>query len=157
MSDILVKISSIKGESNLAGYAEQIECVSMRHTIDLPVVADNATRTEGASMHGAVELMHAVDRASPLLRAEALAGTNLNEVVITRMGQIEGETKPVETITLSNVYVVRVDLDAPVDLATMLPVDEPQETFALEYSQIVWNFESGNSRGGWSTSTLAKV
>ncbi len=157
MSDILVKIESINGESSLTNYDGQIECVTMRHTIDLPVVATSSTRTEGASGHGAIELTHAIDRASPLLRAEASAGTNLGTVVITRMGMVDGESQAVETITLKNVYIIRVDVETPLDPSTMLPVDEPQETFALEYNEIVWNFATGNARGGWSTATLAKV
>lgn len=157
MSDIQVKIESIIGESDQKGYAGQIDCISMRHAIDMPVVATSSSRIEGSSVHGPIELTHAIDRATPLLRAEACAGTNLNTVVITRLGQVDGETQPVETITLKNAYVVRVEAETLLDPATMQPADEPLETFSLEYGEIVWNFSVGNSRGGYSPAKGEKV
>ena len=157
MSNILVSISSIPGEATGTDNTNKIACFSMRHTVNLPVKADTATRTEGSSVHGALELVHTVDKATPLLREAAMDGTNLGEVTITRMGVVDGTEQVVETITLQNVYITRVDLDAPVDLSTMLPADDPMETFAMEYSQIVWNNASGNVTGGWSIALSKKA
>lgn len=163
MSDILVSISSIAGESALTGYDGQIECVAMSHVVDLPVVPGNAARVEGTSRHGAIEFTHLLDIASPGLRLAVSAGQNLGEVVITRHRMLGGESRPVETITISDVYVVRVDLDTPVN-ANGRPEDEPHESFSLEYSRIVWEskrftagVESGSVTGGFDLSTASVV
>ena len=162
MADILVKISNIAGESERVGYADQIDCRSIRHTIDLPVVSRGATRTEGASRHGAIELTHAIDKASPSLRLAVMDGTNLGRVEITRMQTIGGASKPQETIKLQNTYVVRVETDTPVVDGT--PDDEPIERFWLEYSEIGWEHltyvngaHAGTVAGGWSTATQEKI
>ena len=164
MAEFMVRINSIPGESELTGYADQIECGSMHHAIDLPVVATGATRTEGASRHGAIELTHSIDKATPLLRHAASAGTNLGQVVITRMRMIGGSSKLAETITLANAYVVRVDTDTTLDAAQQRPAEEPTEAFSLDYSEIKWETkwyvdgdEKGTVRGGWSTATQAVV
>ena len=159
MSDIMVQIGGMEGESSLTGFEGQIECLSMRHAIDLPVVAQGATRTEGASRHGAIELLHSFDKASPALRLGVSAGTNLGKVKITRMRIIGGESRPAEIISLNNVYVIRVDVDTMLDATTMEPSEEPTETFYLEYSDIRWDYkyyvdgtERGSVQGSWSNS-----
>lgn len=164
MSDIMVKINGIEGESQLTGFEGQIECLAMRHAIDLPVVAHGASRVEGASKHGAVELDHSFDIATPALRLAVSAGVNLGEAVITRMRMVGGESRPAEIITLGNVYVVRVDVDTPVDATTGRPGEEPMETFSLEYSDIRWDYkkfvngvEAGSVQGAWSSATQSTM
>lgn len=140
MSEFMVSIPGIPGESTATGYLQQIDCQGMRHAVDLPVVATGAVRTEGASRHGAVELTHAVDSASPLLRDHAAAGTLLATVVITRTRVVGGALQVAETITLGNAYIVRVDVDTPFDSATGAPGEDVMETFAMEYSTIKWDY-----------------
>lgn len=158
MSDILVKIDSIEGESTKSGFEKQIECASMGHTIDLPVVTHGATRTEGTSQHGGIELRHMLDKATPALRHACAAGTNLGTVTISRMQMVGGENRLVETIELGNAYVIRVDTETPVDPTTQEPAEEPEETFILEYGSIKWSHkrfadgaEQGTVSGGWSS------
>lgn len=160
MSDFMVKIASIAGESTLLGFEDQIECLAMRHAIDLPVVARGAARVEGASRHGPIELEHSIDIATPALRLALSSGTNLGSVEITRMRMIGGESRPAEIIMLGNVYVVRIDVDTPVDPNTGRSAEEPAETFSLEYSDIRWDYkkfvggmEAGSVQGAWSTAT----
>ena len=157
MSDILVSIPGVEGESTLTGFERQIECDSLRHAIDLPVVSTGATRTEGASQHGPVELSHAVDSASPSLRLAVAAGTNLGKVTITRMQTLSGQSRPSEIIELGNAYATRVDTDTPYDSTTNMPGEEPIELFALEYSDIRWSYkyyvdgvERGSVQTAWS-------
>ena len=169
MSDILVKIDDIPGESTFADSeskiaAGQIECTSARHVIQLPVVSTGQDRTEGNSEHGAFELTHSIDKASPHLRLGMSKGTNLGEVVISIMQPIGGKNKPGQVITLGDAYVVEVRLDTPLDPETGLPAEEPQETFALEYSSIKWEnkkvvdgVEEGTVRGGYSLTVQAAI
>ena len=159
MSEILVKISSIEGEATKQGYEGQIQCQTMRHAIDLPVVTHGSSRTEGASQHGGVELRHKLDKASPALRHACAAGTNLGGVIISRMQMVGGESRLAETVELGNVYVTRVDTETPVDPGEQAPVEEPEEVFTLEYSDIKWSHkhysdgvEKGTVSGGWSSS-----
>ena len=164
MSDYLVQISAIAGESQLIGYEGQVECLALRHAIDLPVVARGASRVEGTSRHGAIELDHTLDMASPSLRHALSAGTNLGQVVITRMSMAGGEARAVETVTLADVYVVRVDVDTPLNTATGRPGEDLIETFSLEYSEIRWDqkkyvngVEAGSVQGGWSNTSQSTV
>ena len=162
MSNIVVKIAGVPGETDLTGFEGQIACQSMRHAIDLPVVSKGATRTEGASRHGAIELSHSIDSASPILRLAASAGTNLGKAKITRMRMIGGASVVAEVIKLNNVYVIRVDVQTPLDPSTSEPAEDPTEVFCLEYSDIHWDYkhfvdgsEKGSVQGSWSTSTLS--
>lgn len=159
MSNILVNISTVPGESQQAGYTGQIECFAMNHAIDLPTVTMGASRTGGASRHGAIHLLHSVDKATPGLRHACSAGTNLGTVVISTMQMIEGTSKAVDVHTLSNAYVVRMEMETPVDPSTNKPAEEPVETFALEYSAITWDrnrYENGalagTTSGAWDPS-----
>jgi len=159
MSTIFVKIGNIEGEADHPNYKGQISCVAMRHAISLPVVSA-AVRVEGTSTHGPVVLTHQVDKASPILKQAVLTGANLGTVVITRLRTIGGQARPTEEIKLSNVFVVRVDVETPVDEATLELSDELLETVHLEYSDISWSqkryvgdIESGTVEGRWSVST----
>lgn len=156
MSIIMVRIQGVEGEATLAGYQGQIECLSMRHAIDLKIDRSGA-ETVGEARHGPIELTHSLDKASPSIKLDSCAGRNLGTVTISRLRMISGTPKAVETITLMNAYVVRVDIDTPIDPSTREPGDELMETFSLEYSDIVWdykhfvnNIEHGTVTGAWS-------
>lgn len=158
MSDILVQIGGIPGESTLAGYQGQIDCISLRHAIDLPVVAQGGGRTEGASAHGGIELTHLIDAATPALRSAVASGETLGQVTITRLHMLGGTNVPAETISLTDAHVLRIDLDTLYDTTTSEPSETPQETFLLGYLAIKWSADkyvdgirSGIVDGGWST------
>ena len=138
MSDILVQISKAPGEAAAASYQGQIECTSARHVVDLPVVSTSADRTEGNSGHGAYELTHSIDNATPHLREALAKGTNLGKAVISIMQTIAGKYQAGQTITLNDIYVTEMRVETPLDPETGLPSEEPQEMFALTYSGITW-------------------
>ena len=143
MSDIFVNISGIPGEATDTGYAAQIKCDSMRHAVAHTIRSVGA-RKVGNSRHGAIELTHKIDKASPLLRIAAADANNKGTVTITRTGS----SGVMETITLTNVYVVRVSVDTPVHPDTLIPdKQDPIETFALEYDRITWEYHWYNSAG----------
>lgn len=158
MSEYMVDIATIPGESELEGYVDKIECISMHHAIELPIVADASVRTEGTSWHGAIELAHSIDKATPLLRHAAAAGTNLGEVTITRLRMVGGAIQVAETITLQDAYVLRVDTDTPLDPEAAEPAEQPLESFSLAYGGIKWDAthyvdgaRKGVVAGAWST------
>ena len=138
MSLTLVNISGVPGEASTTGFENQIECLALRYALDNKVVVA-ATRTEGVSRHGPIELSHRIDKATPWLKLSASKGTNMGTVDISRVRTIATVPTAVETFTLTNTFVVRVDLDTPVDSATGEP-GEPLETFSLEYDAITWSY-----------------
>lgn len=149
MSTIYVKISGIEGESTHKDYSKQIECLALRHAVSLPVVAAQI-RVEGDARQGPVILYHRPDKASPILKQDVLLGTNVGTVTITRMRSIAGASRPIETISLQNAYVVRVDVDTLPDEKTLELSDEVMESFHLEYSGIQWTYQTwkGSVKGG---------
>lgn len=158
MSSYEVTISGIKSDDDKSTV---VKCFSMHHAIDQQVGNVSADRITGTSVHGPLEFTHVIDAASPKLRLAACGGTNLGDVTVER--QVTGNT--VETITLKNAYIVRIDLETPLNPVTKEPGDEPLESFAFEYSSITWSAATTNVAGavtgqitaGYSTATLSEV
>ena len=143
MSEYVVQIDTIEGESKVTVVSgtttkKLIDCVSLHHAVELVVTNTSSTRVSGTSSHGPIELTHVIDAASPKIRHACAAATNLGTVIIKRVATAEAGATAMETITLSNAYVVRVDTDTPVDSQTALPADDPRESFSMEYSAITW-------------------
>ena len=160
MADFLVKIDGIEGEATLSGYEGWIECTSMKHAISLPVVAQASGRTEGTSRHGAMFMLHAIDKATPALKLACAAGANVGDVEVHRMRMIGGQARPVEQINLTRVMVSEAGIDTAIDPETNELGSEPDEVFALAYADIRWTAQhyvdgtdSGAVEGGWSTAT----
>ena len=161
MSNILVKIPGIPGEATISSHAGEIECFSMRHAVELPVMAA-AVRVEGTARQGPLALTHAIDKATPGLKRAACSGNTVGEVLISRIQTIEAKDETVERITLENARIVRVEVDTPYDRGTREPRDEPLETFFLEYSHITWEFtefvdglKKGTTTTQWSVTAQA--
>ncbi len=160
MSNIIVGFSNIDGDTTYTidsvQYKDYVACKSITHAIDLTFTVANSARTTSASTHGPIGLMHDFDKASPLLRDAAAAGETVGAVDIHRL-KIEGETVSIdETINLTGVYIVRIDVDSYV-AANGLPTDNMLETFWLEYSAITWDYKykgTAVSRS-WNLSTLS--
>ena len=158
MSNIIVEIPNVPGESTLDGYLDQIACTAMQHGIDMPVVAKSTARTEGVSIHGSVTLYHEIDKATPLLRLKAAQSADLGTVVIRRFRTADGVTSPAEIITLGGAQVVAVYLDTPLSDNSSeaagnenTPADMPVEVFTLDYTQIKWEYKYKPAGGTEST------
>ena len=163
MAQFFVKMADstgISGEATVPNFAGQIECSGLRHAVSLPVV-QSSSRVEGASQHCGIEMTHTFDSASPGLKLAASVGSNLGTVEITRMRMIGGTgLMPADTCTIHNTFVVRVEVQTPLNPNTNRPDDEPLEIFSLEYSDIIWlskeyvnGVEVGQVSGGWSIPT----
>ena len=157
MSNIIVEIPNVPGESTLEGYVDQIDCTAMQHGIDMPVVAKSTARTEGVSIHGSVTLYHEVDKATPLLRLKAAQSADLGTVIIRRFRTADGVTSPAEIITLGGAQVVAVYLDTPLSDDPQAagnentPADMPIEVFTLDYAEIKWEYKYKPAGGTEST------
>ncbi len=158
MSTIYVKMKNVTGGSQNAAYSGHIECLGVQHAISLPVSSggNNQTRVQGDSMHGPIVLYHHIDKASPVLRQMALGNSSSGEVEISVVRNINGQSQVVETITLTDVKVGRVDLVTLVDQASGEPSGEFVEAFALSYSgQVQWSSSSYDSETGNQSGSMA--
>ena len=140
MSIISAQLPGISGDYSITiaetAHDAQINCIAMRHAVDLPLTIAGTSRTEGASSHGPIGLVHYLDAASPLLRAAASAGTLIANADIRRVRLVGGQYQLAEHIALTSVYVVRIDVDTRVDAENFMPEDDIYETFWLEYNAI---------------------
>ena len=138
MSTILVKIPDVNGSSMIQGHENEIECSGISHAISKQMVA-KATRTEGASRHGPVQLTHNVDRATPKLKDLATKGTVVPSVVVEEMRMVGEEHQTIYKMELTNVAVIRVEVDTPIDPTTNEP-GAMTETFGLSYTKMDWTY-----------------
>ena len=151
MSHFAVGMTDVAGDETTNGYENTIRCRSMQHGIEMPVVANGANRTDGASIHGCIVLGHDIDAATPQLRLACAQGTNIPGATITRLAQVDGATNPTDIVKLGTVHVAAVYLDTPLGTATDGPAEEPVEYFVLDYQEIKWEhriYENGVDRGG---------
>ena len=162
MSTIYVKIPDVPGEATTPGYVGQIECTGMTLGIDLPVIPTGSARSEGASIHGAIELQHQLDKATPKLRAKAASGDNLGTVVISRTRTVGGDVRLIDRLILLRAALASVFIDTPVKPDGTGPADGLIEVFSLDYDEIQWEYSlyTGNTKsntliGSWSTTTQA--
>ena len=159
MSEYFVSISGVTGNATKTGYADQIQCSSLKHGIDMPVLvkansADtgHSDRTAGYSMHGPIRLLHEIGRASPKLREKAGLNTNLGKVVIKR---VKNNTL-VETIELGNARVETVEMRTPLG-ANGSPMSKPVEEFGLWYEEIVWTNNVASITGGYDAGSQTTI
>ena len=138
MSHFAVAITDIPGEETLVNWQDQITCRSMKHGIDMPVVAKGADRTDGASMHGSIVLEHDIDAATPAIRLACAQTTNISDVTITRIKALGEDYQAADITKLKTVKIVDVYLDTPLDLENGTPADMPVEVFVLDYEEIKW-------------------
>lgn len=166
MSTIIVELPGIQGDTSYTidktTYANHIGCSGMMHSVDLPLAVTSSARTEGASVHGPIGLIHSFDKATPLLRQTASKGEMIAVAKIYRL-RMSGTTASIaELITLNSVYIVRVDVDTYLS-DTNTPTDNIMETFWLEYGSISWDYKykaPGATAAtsvvmSWSPSTLS--
>ena len=162
MSHFAVEISGIGGEETLSDYVDAITCRSMKHGIDLPVVAKGSDRTDGASIHGSIVLEHEIDAATPALREACAKSLNIDDVTITRTKMVGGAIQAADVTKLKNAKVVNVYIDTPVDPTTGKPADMPVEFFVIDYEEIKWEHKvyvngvaSDTLAGSYDTTTMS--
>ena len=162
MSHFAVEISGIGGEETLSDYAGAITCRSMKHGIDLPVVAKGSDRTDGSSIHGSIVLEHEIDAATPALREACAKSLNIDDVAITRTKMVGGSVQAADITKLKNAKVVNVFLDTPMDPSTGKATDMPVEFFVLDYDEIKWEHKvyvngvaSDTLAGSYDTTTMS--
>ena len=113
MAVIVVEVPDVEGESQVEGYADKLEALSIRETLEIPlpstVSGQSAARTVGQAKHSDIELTRHKDKASPKLAQACSAGDNLGTVKIHLFRTLEGGLKVYMTYELENAYVSRIE------------------------------------------------
>ena len=141
MSEIYVDISDAPGDATKEGFIGQIKCFGISHGIDLPVVQRGTARTAGSSYHGAIELVHRLDAASPKLRQLAAKGRGLGNVTVTRIRMLNGTSQAGEIISLTNCELAYLRSETRVNAARDDVDDVPLEVFGIDYEDIKWDYK----------------
>ena len=115
MARIVVDIQNIPGESELSGYEDHLDAVSIRETVEIPLSKARSGAGGGNARHSDILLTRVRDRGSPKLAEACSAGTNLGEVVIRLCRAREGGMEVYMTYTLGAAYVSRYESDTADD------------------------------------------
>jgi type VI secretion system secreted protein Hcp len=140
---LLLKIDAIQGESQMDGYANQIELLSYSHGVAMQVTSDisNTERTSGKPNHQDFTVSKYLDASSPLLNQYCCEGKTLGQIVITCARNDAGTVYPLITYTLEDTVVSSVSSSSGGG-------DKPTETVTLNYTKIKWEYKSQKSDVG---------
>lgn len=160
--DAFLKIDGIPGESSDEKHKDWIEITSFAHKMEQPASA-TASSAGGATAervnHGAFEIVHLLDKASPKLYEACCTGKHIKEVVIELCRSGGDKVKYME-IKLEQVLVSRVEPQGAADMAF------PNEKVAFSYGKIKWTYTQqkradgaggGNVSAGWDLTANKSV
>ena len=152
--DAFLKIDGIPGESSDDKHADWIELVGFKHMMDQPASA-TASSAGGATAervnHGAFDIIHLIDKASPKLYEACCTGKHLKDATI-ELCRAGGDKMKYMEIKLEQVLVSKVE---PQGLASD---GFPNEKISFSYGKIKWTYTQqkradgaggGNVSAGW--------
>ena len=115
MVAIIANFGDIAGESTLSGYENQVDAISIRESIEMPVAVSGGrtrgARTAGQTRYADIELTRLKDVASPKLAEACSSGANLGAVTITMFRTLETGAVPYMTYNLQDVFVSRIEYE----------------------------------------------
>ena len=114
MAAIVAEFSDILGESQVAGFAEKLDVLSIRDAVETatpPGSRTRAGRTVGQAKFSDLQLTRIRDRASPKLAEACSAGFNVGEVKIHLFRTVEQGPVVYLTYTLTETFVSRIEFD----------------------------------------------
>jgi type VI secretion system Hcp family effector len=115
MAVIVAEFANIIGDSQIAGFEDNVEVLAIRDTIEVSMAQGagrpRSTRTAGKSRHSDIELTRIKDRASPKFAQACSSGQNLGEVRIHLFRTLEQGLAVYMTYTLFETYVTRIEQD----------------------------------------------
>ena len=126
--DAYLFLDGIPGESTAAGFVDQIVIDSF----SMGVANAGGARAQLSDLN----LMHALDKASPLLMLKCAQGATIPSAVLTvRTITSSGKPVPFYVIRLTNVKVTSVQVSGATGGAA-----RPSESFSLNYETIEWEY-----------------
>jgi type VI secretion system secreted protein Hcp len=143
MSDIFIKIDGITGESQDAAHPDEIEVLSWNWTItqqsSLHAGSGGGTVKASAS---ALQFMHSIDRASPILAGQCFQGKHIPKAVLS-MRKAASTVLDYLRITINDVIISRVESAAGGGLA----LEHVALSFARMKKEYVLQSATGGSQG----------
>lgn len=156
MDVILLDMPGIKGESQLKGFVDKIECLSFSHGVAMQMTSDvsNKERTSGKPSIQDVNLSKYMDSSSPTLNQACCEGRKIGDCKITVGRNAAGEVLPLAVYTLKDVLVSSISVSAGGG-------DKPTETLSLNFTAIQWDYtvqkpdasKEGTASGKWDLKT----
>ncbi|MBV8466382.1 MAG: type VI secretion system tube protein Hcp [Burkholderiales bacterium] len=146
----------IKGNSQLKGFANKIECLSFSQGVSLPLShhISNTERTAGKPNFQDITLSKMTDQATPAMFQAVCEGTPITQAVIT-IGRNQGDGTVMEHMkyTLKEVLIA--------NLSTSGGGGMPMDTFSLSFSNIQIEYvaqksdstKEGQSSAKWDLKT----
>lgn len=151
MDAIFLDIKDIPGDSDISGFAKQIEVLSFSHGVAAQVTGDvsNTNRTSGRPMHQDFSLTKYVDKASPSLNQQCCEGKSIGKVTVTIGRNDDGEILPFLVYVLTDCVISSVSIGGGGG-------GKPVESVTLNYSKIEWKYTSQKETGGKEGEVVGK-
>jgi type VI secretion system secreted protein Hcp len=132
--------TDIKGECQVKGFENQIECLSYNHGLSMQVTGDqsNTERTSGKPNHQDLTITKYLDLASIKLYEYLNKGQTLKQCVLTIARNDAGTITPLIIYTMDNMVVSSISTGGG-------GMDKPVETVTLNYTAIKWEYKQQKS------------
>ncbi|MEQ9400073.1 MAG: type VI secretion system tube protein Hcp [Longimicrobiales bacterium] len=151
MDIVLMKVTDVKGQTQLDGYADHMELFSYNHGIAQHVTANvsNTDRTTGRPQHSDFSVSKDVDKASPSLLQGCNEAKVYSEVLITVGRNDGGAIVKLFTYKLEDVVISSISVSGGGG-------GKPVENISLNYARIEWTYYAQKEEGGAGGNAVAK-
>jgi type VI secretion system secreted protein Hcp len=158
MDTIILQLGTIKGNSTIKGFENQIILHSFSHGVLLPISMDtaNTERTMGRPSFSEFSVNKATDQSTPAMYAACAAGTKLGTATLS-IGRNEGGTFMLQMkYVLTNAMVSNISTSGGGEM--MDSVSLHFSAITSEYTQQnVDSTKKGNAPFGWDLSVNAAL
>lgn len=151
MDIVLLKMSDVKGQTQLDGYADHMELFSYNHGISQNVTANvsNTDRTTGRPHHSDFSVSKDVDQASPSLLQGCNEAKVYKEVLVTIGRNDGGKIVKLFTYKLEDAIISSISVSGGGG-------GKPIENISFNYSRIEWTYFAQKEEGGAGGNAVAK-
>jgi type VI secretion system secreted protein Hcp len=135
-ASLFLKINSIKGSSTVAGFENQIECLSFSWSGSLPIVSQSSASAEtvGHPHLSDLTISKYADKSSPLLFANMTGGKRMAEDIELSVNKVlDGKSQTFMTIKLTSAIVANLSTSGGGS-------DAPVETVSFNYVKVSFGF-----------------
>jgi type VI secretion system secreted protein Hcp len=156
--DAFLKLGSLKGESQVKGFEDQIEILSWNWDMTQQGVSHRGTGSgAGTANVSDLEFTHFIDAASPSLMQACLSGKHFDTATLT-MRKVGGDT-PLNylVLTLSQVFVTKVATGGAKggDASSSKGEEMVPETVALSFAKVQVDYQPQDSTGAKKGGTIS--
>jgi type VI secretion system secreted protein Hcp len=151
MDIVLMKVTDVKGQTQLDGYADHMELFSYSHGIAQNVTANvsNKDRTTGRPIHQDFAVTKDVDQTSPSLLQACNEAKVYPEVLITVGRNDNGTILKLFTYKMEDCIISSISVSGGGG-------GKPIESITFNYAKIEWTYFAEKEEGGAGGSAVAK-